>query len=125
MDFDSVSHSALLFPLLHLKFHPYLLSSRKIKQNLLSHTVLTTIPGAVSAYAKCSDAGVCDLLARFTLPITTLAYCSGLELSETPPAGCAILTISEKCEVHVNFKVSCHLHICTRFRIEVKMLEMD
>ncbi|XP_046683849.1 valine--tRNA ligase isoform X2 [Homalodisca vitripennis] len=57
------------------------------------------------AYVKCNDEIVKDTLVRFSLAITTLAYCSQLNLTATtPPAGCAILTISEKCEVHINFK---------------------
>jgi len=56
------------------------------------------------AFVKSEDAVVKDTLARFSLAITTLAYCSRLDLSEPPPPGCAILTVSEKCEVHVNFK---------------------
>uniref|UniRef100_A0A1B6LT09 valine--tRNA ligase n=1 Tax=Graphocephala atropunctata TaxID=36148 RepID=A0A1B6LT09_9HEMI len=63
------------------------------------------------AYVKCSDAVVADTLTRFSLAITTLAYCSQLSLTTSPPAGCAILTISEKCEVHINFKVSPHLFL--------------
>jgi hypothetical protein len=35
----------------------------------------------------------------------TLAYCSKVELCTSPPQGCAILTLSDKCEVHLLLKV--------------------
>lgn len=42
---------------------------------------------------------------KYIRALCTLAYCSKIELNiETVPAGCAILTVSDKCEVHLLLK---------------------
>lgn len=36
--------------------------------------------------------------------ILTLAYCSRAFVNNTPPEGCTIITVSDKCEVHLLLK---------------------
>jgi hypothetical protein len=42
----------------------------------------------------------------------TLAYCSKVEFSTSSPQGCAILTVSDKCEVHLLLKVWSAFLLC-------------
>merc|ERR1712013_329951 len=43
-------------------------------------------------------------LAKYNGTIGTLAYCQNVKVTETPPAGCAILTCSDKVSVHLMLK---------------------
>lgn len=43
-------------------------------------------------------------LPKYLSSLCTLAYCSKIELNQTAPNGCAILTVSDKCEVHLLLK---------------------
>lgn len=45
-----------------------------------------------------------EFLQKYIPALCTLAYCSKIELNQTSPTGCAILTISDKCEVHLLLK---------------------
>lgn len=45
-----------------------------------------------------------DYLMKYLPTICTLSYCSKIEVNITAPPGCAILTISDKCEVHLLLK---------------------
>uniref|UniRef100_A0A182UYH9 Valine--tRNA ligase n=1 Tax=Anopheles merus TaxID=30066 RepID=A0A182UYH9_ANOME len=55
------------------------------------------------AYFICSDEGVRSALERFTLELETMAF-SQVHFGTVPPAGCAILTISGQCVVHLMLK---------------------
>lgn len=60
------------------------------------------------AYVVCSDAATAAVLGRFADDLATQAYCGVVRLAgaeaEAPPAGCAILTVSAQCEVHLMLK---------------------
>jgi len=57
-------------------------------------------------FVKCSDSKLKAHLVPLTSAIATLAYCSKVDFDATPPSsGCAILTISDKCEVHLVLQV--------------------
>lgn len=58
----------------------------------------------VSAYMVCSD-DITSIVRKYQHAMCTLAYCSKVELCTSPPQGCAILTVSDKCEVHLLLKV--------------------
>jgi len=64
------------------------------------------------AYIKCSDESTLETVTKFKLEITTFANCSKVELADSSctPSGCAILSISDKCQVHLLLKV-CHFTI--------------
>ncbi|KAI5735502.1 hypothetical protein M8J77_019277 [Diaphorina citri] len=52
-------------------------------------------------YVTCTDPHLSEVVTQFSLTIRTLAYCSNIHLNETPPPGCAISTLSEKCSIHL------------------------
>lgn len=56
------------------------------------------------AYIVSTDAGTIDILKKFSADLATTAYCSTIEFDKPPPTGCAILTISGQCEVHLLLK---------------------
>lgn len=56
------------------------------------------------AYVSCSDKETANIVTKFTNVIETLAFCSKIFVNVDPPTGCAILTISDKCEVHLLLK---------------------
>lgn len=56
------------------------------------------------AYVVCSDSGSTEILRKYAKDLLTTAYCSKLEFDEAPPAGCAILTVTGQCEVHLLLK---------------------
>nr|CAD7263237.1 unnamed protein product [Timema shepardi] len=57
------------------------------------------------AYVVCSDGGVSATVSKFQSALSTLAYCSKVEVNpDSLPSGCAILTVSDKCEVHLLLK---------------------
>jgi len=58
----------------------------------------------VSAYVVCSD-DTTSIVRKYQNAMCTLAYCSKVEICTSPPQGCAILTVSDKCEVHLLLKV--------------------
>lgn len=45
-----------------------------------------------------------QFLMKYIPALCTLSYCSKIEMNKTAPVGCAILTISDKCEVHLLLK---------------------
>jgi valyl-tRNA synthetase len=55
-------------------------------------------------YVVCSDPEILSSLDKFNGDLLVLSFCSTLKLNEEPPAGCAILTISDKCVIHVLLK---------------------
>jgi valyl-tRNA synthetase len=52
------------------------------------------------AYMVCSDVTT-SIVRKYQHAISTLAYCSKVEFCTSPPQGCAILTVSDKCDVHL------------------------
>lgn len=59
-------------------------------------------------YIICSDENTLTTVTKFKLEIATFANCSKVELANasSTPTGCAILSISDKCQVHILLKVS-------------------
>lgn len=55
------------------------------------------------AFLKCSDSNLEKSLGQYCDVIATLSNCSSVLMTE-PPAGCAIFTASDKCEVHLLLK---------------------
>ncbi|XP_030375172.1 valine--tRNA ligase isoform X2 [Scaptodrosophila lebanonensis] len=55
------------------------------------------------AYIVCTDAAPNDILKRYSNDLGTVAY-STVSFDSIPPAGCAILTVSGQCEVHLLLK---------------------
>lgn len=56
------------------------------------------------AFIVSSDEFSKQVLEKFASDVATLAYCSKVEVTTTPPAGCAILTVTGSCEVHLLLK---------------------
>uniref|UniRef100_T1PE59 Valine--tRNA ligase n=1 Tax=Musca domestica TaxID=7370 RepID=T1PE59_MUSDO len=56
------------------------------------------------AYIVCTDSQPNDILKKYASDLATVSYCSKIEFDQTPPAGCAILTVSGQCEVHLLLK---------------------
>lgn len=59
-------------------------------------------------YIKCSDQSTLEIVSKFKVEISTFANCSKVELinESSTLAGCAILSVSDKCQVHLLLKVS-------------------
>ncbi|KAF5294124.1 hypothetical protein FQA39_LY13495 [Lamprigera yunnana] len=55
------------------------------------------------AYIKCEMSHI-DTVKNYILVLQTLAYCSKIEVDSKIPTGCTIITISDKCEVHLLLK---------------------
>ncbi|XP_077987163.1 valine--tRNA ligase-like [Glandiceps talaboti] len=58
-------------------------------------------------YLRCSGTGVAELLEPYSTAIQTLASISTIhyiQSDQQPPMGCAIATVSDKCEVHLLLK---------------------
>jgi hypothetical protein len=62
------------------------------------------VVGCVPVYVVCSD-DIAAVLQKYCSAMCTLAYCSKVEFCTSPPQGCAILTLSDKCEMHLLLKV--------------------
>lgn len=56
------------------------------------------------AYIKCTDVATESIIQKYSLALQTLAYCSKTALGENIPDGCTIITVSDKCEVHLLLK---------------------
>lgn len=56
------------------------------------------------AYIVCSDDAVRETLQRFAAELSTMSYSEIAFINEQPPVGCAILTISGACIVHLMLK---------------------
>lgn len=63
-------------------------------------------------YIKCSDESTLKTVTKYKLEIATFANCSKVELADTSstPTGCAILSVSDKCQVHLLLKVKNFIH---------------
>lgn len=57
-------------------------------------------------HLRCSDSSVASTVKSFEDPLRTLSYSGQVEVivDQLPPQGCAIITISDKCEVHLQLK---------------------
>ncbi|XP_063235743.1 valine--tRNA ligase isoform X1 [Bacillus rossius redtenbacheri] len=75
----------------------HMLRSVRSDYNLLNKT-------RTEAYAVCSDEGTTELVSRYSSVVVTLACCSKLDARSAPPPGCIIVTVSDKCEVHLLLK---------------------
>ncbi|KAJ6627764.1 Valine--tRNA ligase [Pseudolycoriella hygida] len=56
------------------------------------------------AYVVSQDSASNEILKKFASDLSTTAYCSKIEFDTTPPTGCAILTVSGQCEIHLMLK---------------------
>lgn len=56
------------------------------------------------AYIVATDDFSKNVLQKFTSDLATLSYCSKIDADTAPPAGCAILTVTGTCEVHLLLK---------------------
>lgn len=59
---------------------------------------------SILAYIKCTDTTTETIIKNYSLALQTLAYCSKTALDENIPTGCTIITVSDKCEVHLLLK---------------------
>ncbi|XKL60308.1 hypothetical protein PGB90_001324 [Kerria lacca] len=54
----------------------------------------------------CTDDNLTSILQTYLLEIKTLAHWEKLKINETPPSGCAVLTVSNKCQIHLSLRGS-------------------
>lgn len=59
----------------------------------------------LAVFIQCSADSTEKLIKKYLIALSTLAYCSKVEVGVTPPVGCAILTVAGKCEIHLMLKV--------------------
>ena len=73
----------------------------------------TTLYIFTAVYLKCSDQDIATLLRPYTDTVKTLTTSSSVNLlvDEAPPAGCAMATVSDKCEVHLLLKVCFSIYL--------------
>lgn len=56
-------------------------------------------------FIVCSDADTLTVLKKFSSDLSTTAYCTPIDFDAKPsPSGCAILTLSGQCEIHLLLK---------------------
>ncbi len=64
-------------------------------------------------YVRCADDASAGVLRNYTDLLQTLCSASGVHVTSAaalegaPPEGCAISTVSARCEVHMMLKVGC------------------
>lgn len=56
------------------------------------------------AWIQCGDSATDGIVKKYIAPLQTLSYCSKIECNKIPPEGCTIITVSDKCEVHLVLK---------------------
>lgn len=56
------------------------------------------------AYLHSTDTQTSDTLEKYSSALQTLAYCSKTPVNQPSPDGCTIITVSDKCEVHLLLK---------------------
>lgn len=56
------------------------------------------------AYIVASDDSSKAVLDKFSFDLATLSYCSKIDIVNPPPTGCAILTLTGTCEIHLLLK---------------------
>ena len=57
-----------------------------------------------SVFVICSESNTEHLIGKYMAFLQTLAYCSNIEVNISAPPGCRVITISDKCEVHLLLK---------------------
>lgn len=62
-----------------------------------------------SVFVKCSDDETASLVRSHADMIQTLSLSSCVNINQTPPKGCAVQTVSAKCETHFHIKVTPHI----------------
>lgn len=87
--------------------------AQKIIRNVRSARATYNLPNKTKtdAYVACSDPVLKEKIVRYKLLVETLAY-STLS-TEKPPVGCAIVTVTDKIQIHLLLKVintSCVIH---------------
>lgn len=60
----------------------------------------------MTGFICCTDDNLTSILQTYLLEIKTLAHWEKLKINETPPSGCAVLTVSNKCQIHLSLRVS-------------------
>jgi len=65
-----------------------------------------TIPNKTKTdlYLQCFDSKLAATLTKYSSTISTLAYSQKVEVTDTPPKGCAIVTVSDKVSAHLVLK---------------------
>merc|ERR1712002_801336 len=53
---------------------------------------------------QCFDSKLAATLTKYSSTISTLAYSQKVEVPDTPPKGCAIVTVSDKVSAHLVLK---------------------
>ncbi|RZC38986.1 valine--tRNA ligase, partial [Asbolus verrucosus] len=56
------------------------------------------------AYLQCSDSIIEETVNKFIQGLQTLSYCSKIAVNVGAPEGCAIITVSDKCQVNLLLK---------------------
>lgn len=56
------------------------------------------------AYIVSSDPVISEVFQRYNQPLGTMSFCSEVQITSTPPPGCAILTLTGHCEIHLLLK---------------------
>lgn len=56
------------------------------------------------AFIVCTDIQSNEILKKYSNDLATTSYCSNLIFDKEPPIGCAIVTISGQCEIHLLLK---------------------
>ncbi|KAI9583138.1 valine--tRNA ligase [Glossina fuscipes] len=56
------------------------------------------------AYIVSKDEYSKAILEKYAQDVATLAHCSKVQLEQSPPAGCAILSLSDNCQIHLLLK---------------------
>jgi len=55
-------------------------------------------------YIVCTDSVPSEILKRYASDLATISYCSNVVFDSPAPQGCAILTVTGQCEVHLLLK---------------------
>lgn len=55
-------------------------------------------------YIVCNDSTINDIIKKFAGDLATTAFCGNIAFDVAAPTGCAILTLSGQCEVHLVLK---------------------
>ncbi|XP_065161929.1 valine--tRNA ligase [Atheta coriaria] len=79
---------------------------QKVAKAIRSARSVYNIPNKIKteAYIKCGDAKTQEIVTKLSAALATLAYCSKIDINTDAPSGCTIITVSDKCEVHLLLK---------------------
>jgi valyl-tRNA synthetase len=75
----------------------------------------------------CTEQRTLETVAKFKSEIATFANCSKVELADTSsmPTGCAILSVSDKCQVHLLLKVNYFKNLAQNMHFIKKYLKYN